>query len=411
MSKMEFFKAISVDESIECVSKFATTYIPSKEVIGFENSLGRIIFNDIKSIEAVPTFNKSRMDGYAIRSKEANGCSETIPALFNIVGSVHIGTNPSFSIGSEEAAYVPTGARIPDGADSIVMIENTEKISEDELLVYKSVYSNENITLVGEDVSIGEIIIKKGTKITPFHIGLLASLGITEVEVYKKPTIIILSTGDELVPASKKILDASEIRDINSHCLKAQLTEMGYDVISTSILKDNYEVLKEAICDSYKKADIVIMSGGSSVGEMDYMSKLLKELGSVYFHGIRMKPGKPVLFGEINSKAFFGLPGNPVSCALACDLLLSTFISSLTDRKTIDLKKKLELTRNLHSDAGKDTFQMIDIVNGKAVPIFGRSSMISIMSKAKGYIRIKESKEGEYAGTLVDINFLGKNPL
>ncbi|MGL4739963.1 MAG: molybdopterin molybdotransferase MoeA [Sarcina sp.] len=411
MSKKDFFKAISVDEAIDAVSNFAKTYSILHETIYFENTLRRITFEDIKAPENVPTFNKSRMDGYALRSQETNGSSESIPSLFKIIGDVHIGTTPNIVIGNEEAVYVPTGARIPEGADSIVMIENTEKISDDELLVYKSTYPNENITLIGEDVSKNDLIIKKGTKITPFHIGLLASLGITEISVYKKPKVTILSTGDELVPATKKLLEASEIRDINSYCLKSQLKDMGYEVLSTTILKDNYNILKAAILESYNDADLVIMSGGSSVGEMDYMYKLLEELGTPYFHGIRMKPGKPVLFGEINNKAFFGLPGNPVSCALACDLLLSPFIDTLTTTKNITLKNKLELTRNLHSAPGKDTFQMVDIIDNKAIPIFGRSSMIGIMSSAKGYIRIKENKEGEYEGQLVEINFLGKTPL
>ncbi|MGL5767161.1 MAG: molybdopterin molybdotransferase MoeA, partial [Sarcina sp.] len=342
MSKKDFFKAISVDEAVDYVSKFAKTYSILNEKLYFEDALKRITFEDIKAPENVPTFNKSRMDGYAIKSKETNGSSESMPSLFKIIGSVHIGTVPNFTIENEEAAYVPTGARIPDGADSIVMIENTEKISDDELLVYKSTYINENITLIGEDVAENDVIIKKGTKITPFHIGLLASLGITEISVYKKPKVIILSTGDELVTANKQILNASEIRDINSYCLKAQLNDMGYDVLSTTILKDNYEVLRKAIIESYANADLVIMSGGSSVGEMDYMYKLLSDLGTPYFHGIRMKPGKPVLFGEIEKKAFFGLPGNPVSCSLACDLLLSPFIDTLTTSQSINLKNKLE---------------------------------------------------------------------
>ncbi|MGL5616418.1 MAG: molybdopterin molybdotransferase MoeA [Sarcina sp.] len=409
MSNMKFFNTISVDEAINIVSKFGANYKLAEEVINFDASIGRIVSEDIKSTEAIPGFNRSRMDGYAVKSNETNGSSETIPSLFNIVGSVHIGTNPNFTISSEEAAYVPTGARIPEGADSIVMIENTELISEKELLVYKSVCTNENITLIGEDVALGETIIKKGTKITPFHIGLLASLGIVEIKVYKKPTVHILSTGDELVPPTKKILEGSEIRDINSYCLKAQLIEMGYNVLSTSMIKDNYHSLKTAILKSYEDSDIVIMSGGSSVGEMDYMNKLLVELGNLYFHGIRMKPGKPVLFGEIKNKAFFGLPGNPVSCALACDLLLSPFIDNLTTTKTIKAKVKFEINRNIHAAAGKETFQMVEIKEGKASPIFGRSSMISIMSKAKGYIRISENIEGIYEGDSVEINFLGKN--
>lgn len=408
MRSMEFFKSISIDEAIKIASDFAKNYNLDSETITFDDALGRYCFDDIYSKENIPNFNRSRMDGYGLKSNETIGSSESMPSLFNIVGTVSIGEKPNFKIGSEECAYVPTGGEIPEGANSVIMIENTDIIGDSELLCNKSVAANENITMVGEDIKIGDVVLERGTKLTPFHIGVLASLGIENINIFKKPKVAIISTGDEIVPVSKKTLTGTEIRDINTHCLKAQLKEMGCDIISTNLVKDNYDSLKKSILDVIEKADFVIMSGGSSVGERDYMNMLLKELGEVYFHGIRIKPGKPVLFGSINHKAFFGLPGNPVSCSLTCDLIISEFVKALNSNFTLSLKGKLSINTNIHSAPGKDTFQMIDVVDGKASPILGRSSMISMMAKAKGYIRISENKEGLYKDEEIEVNFLGK---
>lgn len=408
MSNMEFFKSISIDEAIDIASNFGKTYTLDYEVVNFEDALGRFAFENIVSSENIPNFNRSRMDGFALKSKETIGSSETMPSLFNIIGTVSIGEKPNFKINSEECTYVPTGGEIPEGADAVVMIENTDTIGENELLCNKSTAANENITMVGEDIKTGEVVIEKGTKLTAFHIGVLASLGIETIKVFKKPKVSIISTGDEIVPVSKKNLVGTEIRDINTHCLKAQLKEFGCEVISTNLVKDNYDLLKESILSVIELSDFIIMSGGSSVGERDYMNKLLKELGEVFFHGIRIKPGKPVLFGSINNKAFFGLPGNPVSCSLTCDLIISEFVKALNNSSHLPIKGNLPINTNIHSAPGKDTFQMIDIIDGKAAPILGRSSMISMMAKAKGYIRISEHKEGLYKDENIEVHFLNR---
>ena len=403
MTSKKFFKSVSVKEALDEISKIASNYSINTETLEFYNATNRVLATDIISKENIPNFNRSRMDGYAVKFDETTGSSETMPSIFNIVGNVEIGSSPTFSINNGECAYVPTGGEIPKGANSIVMIENTELISDSELLVYKSTSFNENITLKGEDISINEIVIKKYTKLNSFHIGVLASMGITEIPVLKKTTVSIISTGDELVSVYKKNLQGTEIRDINSYCLKSQLENIGCIVNNISIVKDNYDSLKKEILRTIDNSDFIIMSGGSSVGERDYMNALLAELGEVLFHGIRMKPGKPVLFGTINNKAFFGLPGNPVSCALAAELYVSSFVFSLNNINNKKLFGNFKLDTNLHSFPGKTTFQMVDINDGVASPIMGRSSMIKMLANSKGYIEIDESIEGLYKDSDVNV--------
>ncbi|WP_297630383.1 molybdopterin molybdotransferase MoeA [uncultured Clostridium sp.] len=399
--KMEFFNSVSVEEAKGIIREVGEKNKVLFEEVSFYQATDRILYEDIISKENVPSFNRSRVDGYAVKFNETNGSSETMQTIFTLKDKVFIGKKPSFIIQSEECAYVPTGGEVPKGADAVVMIEDTDSIIDEEILVDKSVSLNENITLEGEDIKIGEVVLKKGTKLTPFSIGVLSSLGITKVKVFKRPRVGIISTGDEIVPIEKEILKESEIRDINSYALKESFIKLGCEISHEVLVKDNYEALKKSILDTIEDSDFILMSGGSSVGERDYMAKLLKELGEILFHGIRMKPGKPVLFGKIKEKGFFGLPGNPVSCLLASKLFVEEYIRTLTAGEKIERSIDLKLKTNLHSAPGKTTFVLGNIEGEYVNPLFFRSSMIKTLATANGYLEIDEKNEGLYKDSLV----------
>lgn len=405
---MDFFDVISVDEARKGTIKTFKEYKFDIEEVGLLESNNRILAEDIYSNINVPEFNRSTVDGFAIKSKDSHGASESIPSLFNILGEVEMGKATSYSIKSGEAVYVPTGGMIPEGADGVVMIEYTEKLDESNLMVYRSISTNENIILKGDDIKIGEIALKKGRKVTPEVMGVLAALGISKVKVYKKPKFYIISTGDEIIDLEEK-LELGKIRDINSYALYSLIVNLGGEVVGKSIVKDNYELLRKEVEKAIKVSDIVLISGGSSVGARDYTNKVINSFNGegVFVHGISIKPGKPTIIGEGEGKLIFGLPGHPVSSIIVFKAIVEYYIKTKMNIESIDIKTKAIMDFNFPSSSGKETYQMVKLKeeDGKiyATPNFGKSGMITLLSDSDGYIVIKSYEEGIYKGEERDV--------
>ena len=382
---MDFFNVVSVQEApiLECSD--------------------RILAEDIHSNINVPEFNRSTVDGFAIKSKDSHGASESIPSLFNILGEVHMGRETKYCIESGQAVYVPTGGMIPEGADGVVMIEYTEKLDEANLMVYKSISFNENIVLKGDDIKVGETALEKGRRVTPEVVGVLAALGKSQVKVYKKPKFYIISTGDEIIDLDEE-LELGKVRDINSYTLYSLIMKLGGDVVGKNIVKDNYELLKREVEKAVKISDIVLISGGSSVGTRDYTYKVINSFnGQGFFvHGISIKPGKPTIIGEGEGKLIFGLPGHPVSSIVVFKAIVEDFIKDKMNIKDYLPKTKAIIDFNFPSSSGKETYQMVKLKeeDGKvyATPSFGKSGMITLLSDSDGYIVIKSFEEGVYKG-------------
>ena len=403
---MDFLKVTEIKDIEKLIFKKLPTLKGTKEVIKLEDSLGRILYEDIRSKENIPEFNRTTVDGYALKSKETLGASQGIPAFFNIIGEVSMGENTTKIINSGEAIYVPTGGMIPEGADSMIMIEYCE-ILDDTLLVHKPVSINENIMLLGEDIKVDEIILEKGTKITPENVGVLASMGIYNLPVFKKIKFSIISTGDELVGENEEY-KKGKIRDINSYTLSHAIENFG-EVMEKKIVRDNYETLLEEVKKSIEISDIVIISGGSSAGNYDYTSKVIEnqEGGEVFIHGISIKPGKPTIIGKGNNKLVIGLPGHPISSIVVFNIVVKKLVEKLYFQNNNEEYYYGELSHNVRGTPGRTTYQMIKRIDkGNKIivePIFGKSGMTTLMTKSSGYIILDTEIEGLEKGSMVRV--------
>lgn len=400
---MEFFKVVSVEEGKKLLEENLRDYEFETEEVDILHSLNRALAKNIYSSIDVPEFNRSTVDGYAIKVGDSHGASDSIPSILNIIGEVKMGELANKVIKSGETMYVPTGGMIPDGADGMIMIENTEKMDESTLLIYKPISQGENIVYKGDDIKKDALALEKGRKITPEVIGVLAALGIGKVQVYKKPKFYIISTGDEIIDIEEE-LTMGKIRDINSYALSGLIHNLGGEVVDRVIIKDDYNLLRSEVEKALDLADIVLISGGSSVGAKDYTHKVIDSFHGkgVFVHGVSIKPGKPTVMGEGNGKLIFGLPGHPVSSIIVFKTFIEDFIKDKLGVKDIGPRVRAIMDFNFPSAPGRVTYQMVKLKEEKglfyATPTFGKSGMISLLSESQGYIIIESHEEGIYKG-------------
>lgn len=405
---MEFFDLVSVEEARKKLLEVFKDYVFGNEKVSLIEANNRILAEDIYSEVNLPDFNRSTVDGFAIKTEDSHGANQSIPSLLNILGEVEMGKKAEFKVDSGQAVYVPTGGMIPEGADGVVMIEYTEKLDEESLMVYKPISSGENVILKGHDIECGELALEKGRKIYPEVIGVLAALGIGSVSVYKKPRFSIISTGDEIIDLDEK-LEIGMIRDINSYALQSLIENLGGEVARRKIVGDDYDLLKSEVEKAKYISDIVLISGGSSVGTKDYTHKVINsfEGEGVFVHGISIKPGKPTILGEGEGKLIVGLPGHPVSSIIVFKVIIENYILDKMGTGDLTSKTKAIMNFNFPGASGRESYQMVRLkeLDGKLyeVPSFGKSGMISLLSESDGYIVIKSYEEGVYKGEERDV--------
>lgn len=407
MIKIELLKLDTIKEAKELIEK-NISYELGTEKVDIKNALGRILAVDVLSNENVPNFRRSTVDGYGILSRDVFGASESLPALLRLVGEVKIGSPPPSDITYGECMYVPTGGMIPRGADTVVMIEYTEKLDDETILINKPIAPLQNIVEIGEDVKEGEIVIKKGTKIRPYEIGVLSSLGILEIEVYKKMRVGIISTGDEVVHPSEKI-QMGKIRDINSYLLYSLTIDEGMEPILYGIVRDDFTALRKSLEKALSECDVVIISGGSSVGTKDQTVRVINSFdnSNILVHGIAIKPGKPTIIGKLKDKFVFGLPGHPLACAVTFKNFVLHYIDKTRDFERKEYPIQCSFAVNYHKAPGRTEFLPVQVkeMEGKlkAYPIYYKSGLISCFSKSTGYIHIERELEGIYEGQIVKV--------
>lgn len=405
---MDFFNVVSVEKAREKLLEVFKDYQFKIEEVGLIESNNRVLAEDIYSNINVPEFNRSTVDGFAIKAKDSHGANGAVPSLFNILGEVEMGKESTYKVNSGHAVYVPTGGMIPEGADGVVMIEYIEKLDENSLMVYKPISFGENIIFKGDDIKTGELVLKKGRRIFPEVIGVLAALGISRIEVYKKPRFYIISTGDEIIDLEQE-LEIGKIRDINSYTLYSLILNLGGEVVGKNIIEDDYVLLKKEVEKALNISDIILISGGSSVGTKDYTNKVINSFNGegVFVHGISIKPGKPTILGEGEGKLLVGLPGHPVSSIIVFKIIIEDYIRSKMDLIDFVSKTKAIMDFNFPSSSGRETYQMVKLEerDGKTygVPSFGKSGMISLLSDSDGYIVIESYEEGVYKGEERDV--------
>lgn len=406
---MNFFNVLSVDEVKELIKKNFRNMKIESEKINIIDSLGKVLSSDIISEFNVPDFNRSTVDGYAIRNSDSHGCSDSMPSFLNLVGEVEMGCIAKESISSGNAIYVPTGGMMPEGADAVIMIEYVEKLDENTIAIHKPVSIGENIVYKGDDIKNGQIVLNKGKKVTYQDIGVLAALGIKEVDVYKGIKFYIISTGDEIIDIGEE-LKFGKIRDINGYAIHGLISKLGGTVVNKVIVKDDYNLLREEVRNGIEDSDIILISGGSSVGVRDFTHDVINSFDGqgILVHGVALKPGKPTILGECCNKPVFGLPGHPVSALLVFKIFVEYLVSELLNIKDNNYSINAVIDSNLHSSPGKQTYQMVSIEERDekyyAIPNFGKSSMITLLSKSCGYVILDGDNEGLYKGQEVKVH-------
>jgi len=413
----KFLDLKSIEQFWKIVEKKLGIKPNKKEMINFKESINSILAQDIKATENLPAFDRSTVDGYAVKSQDIQGVSQSLPTYLNLIGSIKMGEKADLEIEDGQAAYIPTGAMLPKGADCVVMVEQTENISDHMVEIYQTAGVGENIIKKGEEIKKGEVILKKGHRIRPRDMGIFAGLGITEFAVYKKPSVAIISTGDELVEPEEK-MKFGEIRDINTYTISYLLSEINAEVTQVGIIEDTYEKLKSSI-EKYLDYDLILVSGGSSAGLKDVTVDVINELGEpgVLVHGLKVKPGKPTILGKINNTPIMGLPGHPGSAWIIANKFVLPLVKLLSGqydvnnvRKNInkeDIIQPAILSRNISSDKGREEIipVLIEEKEGEkfAKPLLGKSSFMRIFIESDGYLEIEAAKEGIEKGQKVNV--------
>ncbi len=403
----------SIDETIKILQDNFNNYPLKKINIKVEDALNYVSAADIISHEDVPHFNRSIVDGYAVNFNSVKLATNATPTILKLVGEVKMGKVSTVMVDEDTTVYVPTGGHLPKGANSVVMIENTDQLN-DEIIINKSVTMWENTLQKGTDISLGSKVLNKNTLITPLVIGALKALGIDEIAVYEKLRVSLISTGDEIVK-DKVHLAIGEIRDINSYTISNHLKNKHFEIIENEIINDNFELYKAAVAKGFENADIVITSGGSSVGDKDYTYAILESLGAkLLVHGINIKPGKPTIIASYKNKLFLGLPGQPTSAFFVLNTFIDTIINTIyhLDKGMPIPYIEATLKLNVHSVTGRRMYQLVKVEYDQdqqliATPLFAKSGMINALKEASGYIIIDEDIEGKIAGENVKVYRLG----
>ncbi len=397
----EFLDVVTVDTALERIKKvFTHTDI---EWVPLSESHNRTLADSISSPELLPAFTRSTVDGYAIRAQDSFGSSESLPAFLTLTGEVIMGRSTEFSLSSGECAWIPTGGMLPGNSDAVVMVEYTEKLDEKTVLIYRPVGPGDNTMLKGEDISLGQELFPAGHRLRPQDIGLMASLGITGVAVLRPIKVGIISTGDEIVPIEKSPL-IGQVRDVNTYALAAAVEACGAIAKTYPIVKDDFVLLKQAMEESLQENDMVLISGGSSVGIADMTLTVLLDFpdSELIFHGVAVKPGKPAMAVREGEKLVIGLPGHPVSALMMFYTLCSPVLNPYPLRQST-----AKLSLNVASQAGRDDYIPVAFMPDKEYvePLLGKSGLMSILARADGYIHIPYEKQGIKSGESVKVTF------
>jgi molybdenum cofactor synthesis domain-containing protein len=395
-----FRKLMTFDEAKKAISLHLKPEALGEEEIPLLEAYNRVLKENITSTLDVPPFNRSTVDGYAVKAEDTFGAEENQPVKLNVCGVVNVGEPPRISIAKGQAAEIVTGAPIPEGADAVVMVEDTERES-DELRVYSAVTKDENIMKKGADIKKGETVLKAGQVLGSPEIGVLAALGITKAKVFKVPIVAVLSTGAEVTEPGKK-LPPGKIYDINAYSLSTAVVESGGKPVYLGVVPDEKTELRKALEHALDSADMVITSGGVSVGPRDITPQIVDSLGKpgLIVCGIAVKPGKPTTIALIGRKPVFSLPGHPISALLMFHLLARPVIQLLSGKPAKEAKTVMAVaSTRMFSAKGRRTFVMVRLKRDKsnrliAEPVeTGASGAITTLAKADGFVEIPENQQ------------------
>jgi molybdopterin molybdotransferase len=405
----EFFQVTDIDDVLSLNSRFTPL---SGEPVPLDQALGRVLGEDLTAAYDIPGFDRATMDGYAVAAASTFGASEANPAYLAVVGSVSMGQTPDFTVGPGQAARIATGGMLPQGADGVVMIEHTETIDEDTIEVYHSVSPLQNVVGRDEDAASGQVLLRGGTRLRAQELGVLAACGRSEVVVVRRPRVGVISSGDEVVPIEAPF-GPGQIRDVNSHTLAALVTEAGGLPKCYGIVPDRFDDLLRTCRRAIAECDMVLVSGGSSVGTRDLTVEVLQALENsrILVHGVSIRPGKPTILAQCGAKPFWGLPGHVTSAMVVFMVLVRPMMDRIGGATRIDaVTVPAQLTRNLASVQGRVDFVRVRLTRKEdtywAEPILGASGLIRTMVEADGLVVIALNSEGLDQGSWVDVRLM-----
>ncbi|MBU2609762.1 MAG: molybdopterin molybdenumtransferase MoeA [Chloroflexi bacterium] len=437
----EFLTLLSPDEARSLLFRHLPDLQPAAEKLETRLALERVTAAPVRSPHPLPEFPRSTVDGYAVHAGDTFGASDSLPAYLKVIGEVPMGDEAQFTLAPGEAAIIHTGGMLPEGANAVVMLENTQNVQRVErkergddsnspgacvrdrcaleIEVLRAVADGENILRAGEDVTAGQIVIPAGARIRPAEIGGLMALGITQLRVATKPKVGIISSGDEIVPPESDPRPG-QVRDINSYTLAALVTRAGGEPVLYGIVPDKLAALKTLAARALAECDLVVITAGSSASARDMTAEAIRSLGSpgVLVHGVNIRPGKPTILAVCDGKALIGLPGNPVSALVVAALFVVPLVERLLglplDRPRPSLMAKL--TINIPSQAGREDWVAVKLHPSPAIgrgdggegewlaePIFGKSNLIFSLAAADGLLRIPPDATGLAAGEVVEV--------
>ncbi len=396
-----FTDTISLDEARRLLTAAARP-LDRIETLPLPALGGRVLAEDVVAAGDVPPFTRAMMDGYALRAEDTEGATREEPRTLALVGQVFTGEVLHGEVGAGQCVEVATGAPLPGGATAVVMVEDTALAGNRHVQVLAAVRTGQNVGPAGADIARGTVVLQRGDLLLPARVGALAAVGRAEAAVWAKPRVAIVSTGNEVV-APGQALGPGQIHDVNRHTLSTIVEAHGGLAVPLDVASDTLEALAAA-ADLAVACDLVVFSGGSSVGNRDLVMDVLRARGTVAFHGIAMRPGKPTAFGTIDGVPVFAMPGNPTSCLTNAYVLLVPFLRTLAHLPPhVPHVVTAPLARRVVSGVGRHQFYTVRIVDGVAEPAFKASGDISSMAHADGYIEIASEVAALDAGTAVDV--------
>lgn len=401
-----FSERASVDDALgRLLEKVKNLEVEEVDIV---NALGRVLAEDITARADVPPFDRAAMDGYALRGENTFGASQGNPLYFKVTGEVMPGKSPGRAIADYEAVKIMTGAPLPEGANAVAMFEYVRELG-DEIEVVKAVTPGKNVSRRGEDVKKGDMLLRKGKKVKPQDVALMAALGRGHVSVRRRPKVGIIATGDELVDPGRG-LGGAEIYDANSYSISSLVKRDGGMPNLYGIVKDDYHRVKKTVVKALGE-DVVIISGATSVGERDFVPQIVSELGEVVFHGVAMRPGEPTGAGLAGDKLVFMLPGYPVAAIFAYETFVRPALEKMLGVEEEEGYNRVRgrLTRRVASELGRRDYVRVMLKtseNGLLVePLMAKGSgVITSLVKAKGFVVVPENTEGLEEGTTVVVN-------
>jgi molybdopterin molybdotransferase len=415
----EFLTLLPPDEARALLLSHLSQPITDSELIDVPASLDRVLAEDVSAPHSLPDFQRSTVDGYAVRATDTHGASDSLPAYLSLIGEVPMGDALMFELRAGQCVLIHTGGMLPEGADAVAMLEYSQPVQKNEIEIFRAVADGENVIRVGEDVAQGQMILAKGSLIRPAEIGGLMALGILKVKVVRKVRVGLISTGDEVIDPSQSPR-SGQVRDVNSFTLSALIEKTGGIAKRFGIVADVFDSLKNVGAQALAECDVVIITAGSSASARDMTADVIRLLGTpgVLVHGINTRPGKPTILGICNRKAVIGLPGNPVSALVNGYLfvvpVIEKLLSALPRPKATVLAR---LTVNLPSQAGREDWWPVKLLRAEwsvaqskseyqADPIFGKSNLIFTLASADGLLRIHPDATGLPAGEIVEVHLL-----